>query len=308
MDKARAPLTRASGRPSCFASIRLSETWPSRSCRSTRPRVPQKRHLRRADLVEGSHSGSSSPPLEPLTQDLEAKAQGMRAWVYPFALDGMWSISRSALPLQVAIRAYPASPHLKLDRGRKKRSRPEAATKPCASKRVGRTHERRASCPRQRRTRSPARPLRRTDRPPRQRLGPSACIVSPRNECHIPRRAVLKIAPLSPAVWSTGRIARATRPLVMLREAKQPTSWRSSPTAPRQFRWRGVLHHVHALRRPRAHLAEWWHLMPGAIKRGRLRLLCVEDTEGRRFWLSRLGPLRRRRPPHPAGSVEGLLA
>jgi protein ImuB len=55
---------------------------------------------------------------------------------------------------------------------------------------------------------------------------------------------------------------------------------------PRQFRWRGVLHHVIDAEGPERIAPEWWRRSGNEVERD---YYVVEDTAGRRFWLYRAG-------------------
>ena len=71
---------------------------------------------------------------------------------------------------------------------------------------------------------------------------------------------------------------------------------------PRQFRWRGVMHHVAAADGPERIAPEWWRRTAEAER----DYFVVEDTDGRRFWLFRHG-LYERGNAAPQWFVHGVL-
>jgi protein ImuB len=61
---------------------------------------------------------------------------------------------------------------------------------------------------------------------------------------------------------------------------------------PRQFRWRGVVHHVAQAQGPERLAPEWWRRAgseDGNYGEAERDYYLVEDTAGRRFWLFRCG-------------------
>lgn len=312
LDKARAPLTRRLG---AALLLRIDQALGTVAEPLVPLRPPPEFHSG-GTFVEPISSKdhileAARRLLAPLTEDLKAKAQGMRCFhLVLFALDG------HVVELKIGLAAPSRDPAhmlrllaLKLDRDERsvetesgyEAMRLEARdTEPMSdvqSALDSGAHE----------------DLRcrfdeLIDRLA-QRLGSSAVHRLAPNESHIPRRAVLKIAPLSTAPWNNARIARATRPLIMLREAEAADVVALIPDGPpRQFRWRGLLHHVTRFEGPERISPEWWRLMPGREEtRSDCDYFAVEDAEGRRFWLARRGRYDDAGPA-PRWFVEGLIA
>jgi protein ImuB len=156
----------------------------------------------------------------------------------------------------------------------------------------------------------------------RQRLGADAVRgVRPR-ESHIPERAEELCAaevdngvrPLSLTLPDNLQRARkgsdpasaapvASRPILLLTAPEPAEVLALIPDGPpRQFRWRGVMHHVAAAEGPERIAPEWWRSSAEAER----DYFVVEDKDGRRFWLFRHG-LYERGDAAPRWFVHGVF-
>jgi protein ImuB len=111
-------------------------------------------------------------------------------------------------------------------------------------------------------------------------------------ESHIPERAVAdvpvrKLISNEKAAWPK----QQQRPLTLLPSPESITAMAPVPDdAPLSFTWRRVLHKVARAEGPERIDPEWWRLAQSLPDRRRCRdYYCVEDTEGRRYWLFREG-------------------
>lgn len=111
-------------------------------------------------------------------------------------------------------------------------------------------------------------------------------------ESWLPERAVAKAAPLgAPAAeaWPPDR----PRPIRLFRRPEPIEATALIPDDPPvQFRWRGRSHKVRRAEGPERLAQEWWKKPadPGRADPVRVRdYYRVEDAEGRRFWIFRLG-------------------
>jgi len=120
-----------------------------------------------------------------------------------------------------------------------------------------------------------------------QRLGRAAVRRLHPRQSHIPERAVV-LKPAGDALpdWTAVRPVGA-RPLLLLPRPEATEVVALVPEGPpRQFRWRGVLHHVADAEGPERIAPEWWRRGEGEPERD---YYVVEDMAGRRFWLYRAG-------------------
>jgi protein ImuB len=96
----------------------------------------------------------------------------------------------------------------------------------------------------------------------------------------------------------------APRPLLLLPRPEPAEAVALIPEGPpRQFRWRGVLHHVAEAQGPERIAPEWWQ-RTGEDERD---YYMVEDTAGRRFWLYRAGIYGRSKTA-PTWFMHGVFA
>lgn len=119
------------------------------------------------------------------------------------------------------------------------------------------------------------------------RLGEAAVHRVETRESHVPERAVRRLPPLaeSPRLhWPKA----SQRPIRLLPHPEPIEAVAPIPDDPPvQFRWRHVLHKVHAAEGPERIAPEWW--LPGAEDADIRDYYRVEDAEGQRFWLYRAG-------------------
>ena len=125
----------------------------------------------------------------------------------------------------------------------------------------------------------------------RQRLGGRAVRALRPRQSHLPELAEEAVVPapgLQPDTGDTWRndFPVGPRPSLLLPEPEAADVIALIPDGPpRQFRWRGVLHHVAHASGPERITPEWWRR-----KGERTRdYYLVEDVAGRRFWLYRAG-------------------
>lgn len=108
----------------------------------------------------------------------------------------------------------------------------------------------------------------------------------------LPERAVEKAAPLAAPATETWPPERP-RPIRLFRRPEPIEATAPIPDDPPiQFRWRGRNHRVSRAEGPERLAQEWWRKPadPGRADPGRIRdYYRVEDAEGRRFWIFRLG-------------------
>ena len=107
-------------------------------------------------------------------------------------------------------------------------------------------------------------------------------------DSHIPERATERVPALSPGTGGTPWHPERPRPIRLLPHPEPIEATAPIPDDPPvQFRWRRRVHRVRAADGPERILGEWWR---GADDDAMLRdYYCVEDEEGRRFWLYRAG-------------------
>ena len=112
---------------------------------------------------------------------------------------------------------------------------------------------------------------------------------------HVPERATRQLPPLAAeAVWVIE--PDTLRPLRLLHRPEPIEALAALPDEPpRLFRWRRCLHHVRGATGPERIAREWWSAAPSDASNQRpehdhLRdYYCVEDTQGARFWIFRVG-------------------
>ena len=138
------------------------------------------------------------------------------------------------------------------------------------------------------------------------RLGPDAVRRPVPFASHIPERAQRWQPPLDPEPPSQGQLAFHARPLKMLDRPERIAVVYPMPEGyPKSFRWRGTLHEVVRVEGPERISPEWWR------ERGSTRLrdyFRIEDQEGRRYWIYRLGLFGDGRGGEPDWFLQGLCA
>jgi protein ImuB len=123
------------------------------------------------------------------------------------------------------------------------------------------------------------------------RLGMQRITQFERRESHVPERAVV----LTPAgdthgklvhEWAENPYRDGARPIAMLPCAEPVDVVAEIPEGPpRQFKWRRVSYRVARANGPERIAPEWWRDQAGRTR----DYYCVEDEDGRRFWLYRDG-------------------
>jgi protein ImuB len=138
------------------------------------------------------------------------------------------------------------------------------------------------------------------------RLGEGAVRRPVLHASHIPERAQRWQPPLAPEPASQGELAFHARPLKLLDRAEQIAVLYATPDGyPQRFRWRGAVHDVVRVEGPERIAPEWWR------ERGTTRLrdyYRIEDGEGRRYWIYRLGLFGDGRGGAPEWFLQGLCA
>ena len=123
---------------------------------------------------------------------------------------------------------------------------------------------------------------------------------------HIPERAQRWQPALDPQPPSQGQLAFHHRPLKLLERAERIAVIYETPDGlPRRFRWRNSIHEVARAEGPERISPEWWR------ERGSTRLrdyYRIEDGEGRRYWIYRLGLAGDGRGGPPEWFLQGLCA
>lgn len=138
------------------------------------------------------------------------------------------------------------------------------------------------------------------------RLGPDAVRRPVSYASHIPERAQRWQPPLDPEPASQGELAFHTRPLKLLDRAERIAVLYASPDGyPRTFRWRGEVHEVVRVEGPERISPEWWREKGSARLRDYYR---IEDGQGRRYWVYRLGLIGDGRGGVPDWFLQGLCA
>ena len=138
------------------------------------------------------------------------------------------------------------------------------------------------------------------------RLGPDAVRRPVLYASHIPERAQRWQRPLDPEPVSQGQLAFHARPLKLLDRAERITVIYLMPDGyPKSFRWRGRVHDVMRVEGPERIAPEWWREKGSTRLRDYYR---IEDGEGRRYWIYRLGMLGDGRGGEPDWYLQGLCA
>ena len=105
---------------------------------------------------------------------------------------------------------------------------------------------------------------------------------------------------------ASSRQAGEERPLKLLDRAEPIAVLYATPDGlPRRFRWRGELHEVARAEGPERVAPEWWRERSTARLRDYYR---IEDGEGRRYWIYRLGIVGDGRGGAPEWFLQGLCA
>lgn len=121
---------------------------------------------------------------------------------------------------------------------------------------------------------------------------------------HLPERAQRWQPPLAAEEASQEELRFHARPLKLLDEPEKIAVLYATPDGyPKQFRWRGNLHEVARVEGPERISPEWWR------ERGHTRLrdyYRIEDCEGRRYWIYRLGLVDDGRGGLPDWFLQGL--
>ncbi len=123
---------------------------------------------------------------------------------------------------------------------------------------------------------------------------------------HIPERAQRWQPPLDPEPSSQGHLAFHSRPLKLLEKPEKIAVLYATPDGyPQRFRWRGQVHQVRRVEGPERIAPEWWRERGSARLRDYYR---IEDGEGRRYWIYRLGLVGDGRGGPPDWYLQGLCA
>jgi protein ImuB len=123
---------------------------------------------------------------------------------------------------------------------------------------------------------------------------------------HIPERAQRWQPPLAPQASSQNLLAFHARPLKLLDKPEKIAVLYASPDGyPRQFRWRDRVHEVVRVEGPERIAPEWWREKGATRLRDYYR---IEDSEGRRYWIYRLGIFGDGRGGMPDWFLQGLCA
>jgi protein ImuB len=138
------------------------------------------------------------------------------------------------------------------------------------------------------------------------RLGEKAVRRPVAHPSHIPERAQRWQAPLAPEAASQGELAFHQRPLKLLDRAEPIAVLYATPDGlPQRFRWRGQDHDVARVEGPERIAPEWWREKSTVRLRDYYR---IEDGEGRRYWIYRLGLAGDGRGGAPEWFLHGLCA
>lgn len=138
------------------------------------------------------------------------------------------------------------------------------------------------------------------------RLGADAVRKPVLHASHIPERAQRWHPPLVPEPPSQGELAFHARPLKLLDRAEKIAVLYATPDGyPQRFRWRGHVHEVVRVEGPERIAPEWWREKGTARLRDYYR---IEDGDGRRYWIYRLGIIGDGRGGMPDWFLQGLCA
>ena len=137
------------------------------------------------------------------------------------------------------------------------------------------------------------------------RLGPQAVRRPVPHASHVPERAQRWQAPLDSLPAAQESFAFHARPLKLLDKAELISVLYATPDGlPQRFRWRGGLHDVARAEGPERIAPEWWREKGAARLRDYYR---IEDGEGRRFWIYRLGLAGDGRGGAPEWFLQGIF-
>lgn len=138
------------------------------------------------------------------------------------------------------------------------------------------------------------------------RLGAEAVRRPVLHASHIPERAQRWVSVLAPESPGQECLAFHARPLKLLDRPEPIAVIHASPDGlPRRFRWRGEVHDIARAEGPERIAPEWWR------ERGTVRLrdyYRIEDGQGRRYWIYRLGIMGDGRGDVPDWFLHGLCA
>lgn len=138
------------------------------------------------------------------------------------------------------------------------------------------------------------------------RLGARAVSRPVLHPSHIPERAQRWQPPLAPEPAMQEQLRFHARPLKLLDRAEPIAVLYASPDGyPQRFRWRGQVHEVARVEGPERIAPEWWRERGTARLRDYYR---VEDGQGRRYWIYRLGLAGDGRGGMPEWFLQGLCA
>ena len=136
------------------------------------------------------------------------------------------------------------------------------------------------------------------------RLGSQAVRRPVPRASHVPERAQGWRPPLEPEQASQASFEFHARPLKLLDRPEAIAVIHASPDGlPRRFRWRGEVHEVARAEGPERIAPEWWRERSSARLRDYYR---IEDGEGRRYWIYRLGIVGDGRGGIPEWFLQGL--
>jgi protein ImuB len=138
------------------------------------------------------------------------------------------------------------------------------------------------------------------------RLGAEAVRRPMPRASHVPERAQCWAPPLEPEKASQSEFEFHARPLKLLDRPEPIAVLYASPDGlPRRFRWRGQVHEIERAEGPERIAPEWWR------ERGSTRLrdyYRIEDGQGRRYWIYRVGLAGDGRGGAPEWFLQGLCA
>jgi protein ImuB len=138
------------------------------------------------------------------------------------------------------------------------------------------------------------------------RLGEKAVRRPVLHASHIPERAQRWQPPLAPEPASQGQLVFHQRPLKLLDRPERIAVLYATPDGfPQRFRWRGQVHEIARVEGPERIAPEWWREKSTARLRDYYR---IEDGEGRRYWIYRLGLVGDGRGGAPEWFLQGLCA
>lgn len=138
------------------------------------------------------------------------------------------------------------------------------------------------------------------------RLGPQAVRCPIPHASHVPERAQHWRPPLDGAPIRQAMDSRRFRPLKLLDRPEAIKVIYAAPDGPPyQFRWRDNLHEVVRVEGPERIGPEWWRERSTARLRDYYR---IEDKQGRRYWIYRLGRSGDGRGGLPEWYLHGLCA